>query len=193
MTVNPGNHRSGSRGIAFLRPVPNSYAMATTQSPSRGAIDVELAKKQHLVYQSYIRRLGFEIQMIPLENISPDSLFVEDVGTVVAGRFVLNRSGHPGRRCERQGFYDLLSDGTTQRFELVEMLSPASADGGDVLRVGSTIFIGLSDRTNREGVECFRRVFEPLGFRVVPVALPEGVLHLKCVCSEASPGVVVRT
>ncbi len=56
-------------------------------------------------------------------------------------------------------------------------------DGGDCMRVGSRIYVGRSARTSEAGVARLRAVFGPRGFEVVPVALPVGVLHLKCVVS----------
>jgi dimethylargininase len=63
------------------------------------------------------------------------------------------------------------------------MEAPATLDGGDVMRVGKTIFVGRSARTNEAGIARLADVFEPRGYRVVPVAMPAGVLHLKSACA----------
>jgi dimethylargininase len=55
---------------------------------------------------------------------------------------------------------------------------PATLEGGDVLRVGRTLFVGRSSRTNAAGLARLVEVAEPLGYRVVPVAVT-GCLHLK--------------
>lgn len=54
-------------------------------------------------------------------------------------------------------------------------------EGGDVLRVGRTLFVGLSSRTNEVGIEALRTVVQPFGYAVVPVRVP-GCLHLKTAC-----------
>jgi dimethylargininase len=54
-------------------------------------------------------------------------------------------------------------------------------EGGDVLRVGKTLLVGLSHRTSEDGsralAECIRR----FGYTVVPVHVL-GCLHLKSAC-----------
>ena len=39
------------------------------------------------------------------------------------------------------------------------MVEPALLDGGDVLFTGREIFVGLSSRTNKEGVESLAKAF----------------------------------
>src|SRR5262249_57849689 len=51
-------------------------------------------------------------------------------------------------------------------------------EGGDVLRVGRTLFVGLSDRTGEAGVRALDGLLRPLGYSVVPVRVT-GCLHLK--------------
>ena len=47
-----------------------------------------------------------------------------------------------------------------------------------MLRVGRTLFVGRSARTNEAGIARLAAVAEPLGYRVVPVPVT-GCLHLK--------------
>jgi dimethylargininase len=51
-------------------------------------------------------------------------------------------------------------------------------EGGDVLRVGRTLFVGLSGRTGEAGVRALDGLLRPLGYSVVPVRVT-GCLHLK--------------
>jgi dimethylargininase len=66
----------------------------------------------------------------------------------------------------------------------------ATLEGGDVLRIGRTVYVGRSGRTNAAGIEALRSVLEPLGYRLRVVSV-EGCLHLKTACSSAGHGVVV--
>ena len=56
--------------------------------------------------------------------------------------------------------------------------SPYSLEGGDVMMCGDTFYVGLSGRTNPEGVKQLANILEPFGCKVVGVPLTE-VLHLK--------------
>jgi dimethylargininase len=51
------------------------------------------------------------------------------------------------------------------------------------MRVGSTLYVGRSARTNAAGIEQVAGLAGPRGLEVVAVELPPGVLHLKCVCA----------
>lgn len=66
----------------------------------------------------------------------------------------------------------------------------ATLDGGDVLRVGSVLFVGLSARTNLAGVEALRQVAALDGLTVETLVV-RGGLHLKSACTLASASVVV--
>jgi len=131
--------------------------------------------------------MGFQCVVIPAEHASPDSVFIEDVATVAGGSLLVHHSGHPGRRCERDGFEEAVLRNEQLELDVSRMTAPASADGGDVLRIGETLFVGLSARTNEAGADRLKAVFGPLGFDVRRVELPVDVLHLKCVCSMAGP------
>jgi dimethylargininase len=91
---------------------------------------------------------------------------------------LITSSGAPSRRGEEQAVAEALAP----RFRLEWLAEPATLDGGDCLRLDKRWYVGRSQRTNAAGVAGMRRVFEPLGFEVIEVALGR-ILHLKCVCS----------
>lgn len=98
---------------------------------------------------------------------------------IAAGIAMLTRPGAASRRGEVPSVRAALrARGATRT-----VAAPATLDGGDVLRVGLDVYVGLSARTNLAGARALRRAFEPLGLRVHAVQLPASVLHLKCVCS----------
>jgi dimethylargininase len=73
---------------------------------------------------------------------------------------------------------------------LARLEAPATLDGGDVLRLGRRVFVGLSERTNREGVEQLATLLAPFGYAVEGVPL-EGCLHLKTAVTEVAEGTVI--
>jgi len=86
--------------------------------------------------------------------------------------------GAPSRRPEARSLVDTLS-----RYRPVKFLvEPATLDGGDVLRVGDRIFVGLSQRTNREGFLQLSEILRAYNYQVHPVEV-RGCLHLKSACS----------
>ncbi len=59
-----------------------------------------------------------------------------------------------------------------------------------MLRIGRTLYVGRSSRTDDEGIERLCRIAEPRGYAVVPVRVT-GCLHLKTACTHAGGDVLV--
>src|SRR5690348_12806451 len=143
----------------------------------RQAIDVGLAERQHQQYEDALRDLGATVISLPAEAGLPDCMFVEDPAVVVKEIAVMTRMGAASRRREAESLAAVLA-----RFRPLEWLrAPATLEGGDVLRIGSTLFVGLSARTNQAGVDQLTEILKPHGYSVRGVAV-RGCLHLKSGC-----------
>jgi len=171
-------------GTAIVRSVPRSYDRCLREVDC--SIDVEVARRQHEAYVEAIRGAGWRVvSLAPLDD-APDSVFVEDPVVVLDRHAVVANVGAPSRRGEAKSIAPSLS----QRV-VVTMQPPATLDGGDVLRVGRTLFVGLSQRTNRAGFEVLAAIARAEGLD--PVAVPLGAgLHLKSACSPLGEGVIGR-
>jgi dimethylargininase len=121
-----------------------------------------------------LEELGCVLESLPAEPDFPDSVFVEDVAVVLDEIAVITRPGAVSRRGERASIAQALAK---HRF-LAHIRAPGILDGGDVLRVAKNIFVGLSGRTDREGIIQLRRFLEPNGYLVTEVEFT-GCLHLK--------------
>jgi dimethylargininase len=116
----------------------------------------------------------------------PDAVFVEDTALVLDEVAVITRPGAASRRPEIESVAHVLSRYRT----LVRIEAPATLDGGDVLRVDRTLYIGLSSRTNREAVAQLAALLGPWDYRLVPVEV-SGCLHLKSAVSQVADALVV--
>lgn len=168
--------------LAFVRSVPTAFDRAISAVVPDPPIDVALARAQHRDYVDALARAGASIERLPQLDDSPDSVFVEDAAVVVGRVALVTRPGAPSRRDETASVAEALG----RHLDVVRMDAPATLDGGDCMRVGDTIYVGRSARTNAEGVALLRRLA-----RVVEVAMPAMVLHLKCVCSPLGDGRVL--
>ena len=125
--------------------------------------------------------------MLPALDHLPDAAFVEDTAVVVDEVAILGSLGAESRAAEAEAMV-----GSLEAYRPVRRLDRpgATLEGGDILRIGRTVYVGRSSRTNDAGAEALRQVLEPLGYRlrVVPVA---GCLHLKTGCTSAGEGIVV--
>jgi dimethylargininase len=164
----------GKMGVALVRGVPPTLASCELTFLSREPIDLDRAWGQHAAYARLLRRLGLAVIELPADPAFPDCCFVEDTAVVLDEVALLAMPGAVSRRGEIPAVAEALA--RHRRIERVEL--PATLEGGDVLRMGRSLFVGRSPRTNEAGVERLRAVAEPLGYRVVPVPVT-GCLHLK--------------
>ena len=171
---------------ALLRGVPSSFASATAAEAPASPIEVALAREQHNAYARALVNAGLEVVSIPADDQHPDCVFVEDTVVVAGGRALITTPGLPSRRGEVAAVARALAP----FLEVVWAGPGARLDGGDVLRVGRTLYVGRSGRSDAAGEAALEAAFGPLGFRVQAVEVP-GALHLKCVCSSPGPGVVL--
>ena len=144
----------------------------------REPIDLAKAAAQHAAYVEAICRAGAEVDVLPADDSLPDSVFVEDgaviLERIVSPKAVVTRPGLPSRRRETPAIAAALSS----HLQLEYIVAPGTLDGGDVLRLGDLLLVGLSSRTNREGLSQLARIAKPYGISVEPVTV-HGCLHLK--------------
>ncbi len=141
-------------------------------------IDVARAASQHRSYEELLRGLGVRVISLPEERDLPDAVFVEDAAVVVDEIAVITRMGAASRRPEAESLARALAEYRPIKF----IESPATLDGGDVMRIGRTLFVGASSRTNADGIDQLRDLLAPYGYEVKAVEM-RGCLHLKSGCS----------
>jgi dimethylargininase len=140
----------------------------------RRPIDLARARAQHAAYRSALRALGVEVRVLAAEPDLPDAVFVEDAAVVVEECAVVTRPGLDSRRGEIESVAAALEPVRP----VSRITAPGTLEGGDVLRVGRTLFVGQTPRTNTEGTRQLSTCLEPHGYDVVAVT-PTGCLHLK--------------
>jgi dimethylargininase len=140
----------------------------------RQTIDLAKAQQQHRAYEQTLEKLGARVISLPAELSLPDSMFVEDPAIVLDELAVMLPLGTASRRPEAATLAQSLS-----KFRILkQVVAPGALEGGDVLRIGRTLFVGLSSRTNAEGIAQLKALLEPHGYQIVSVPVT-GCLHLK--------------
>src|SRR5213082_3841237 len=125
---------------AITRGVSASINDCELSFHARQPIDVAKAIAQHKAYRDCLVDLGVRVVSLPAEPELPDAVFVEDPAVVVDEVAVISIMGAPARRPEARSLANALS-----RYRPIKFLrEPATLDGGDVLRIGRTLFVGLS-------------------------------------------------
>lgn len=158
---------------AITRKPGRNFAAGLTTS-NLGTPDYDLILQQHKAYVSTLRSLGLEVEMLqPLQEY-PDAYFVEDVAIVTPEVAVITNPGARERAGEEEHIIPVL-----EQYRLTARIqSPGTLDGGDVMQVDNHFFVGVSDRTNEEGVRQLSQILLGHGYlcSAVPVS---GGLHLK--------------
>jgi dimethylargininase len=152
----------------------------------RVEIDIEKAQAQHGSYEDCLRAMGMEVIALSAESDLPDSVFVEDPAIVLDEVAILTRPGAASRRAEGETLARVLA-----QFRPLELITaPATLEGGDVMRVGRTLYVGASARSNADGVAQLAEILRPFGYAVKSVKV-RGCLHLKSGCTYLGEGIVL--
>jgi dimethylargininase len=162
---------------ALTREVSPAIANCELEFLDRQPIDLVLASEQHRQYQACLAELGVLIEILPAAADLPDGVFVEDPAIVLDEIAVITRMGALSRRGEGE----TLARALEKYRELRYIVEPGTLEGGDVMRVGKTLYAGYSRRTNVAGIQQLAGMLHPLGYFVVPVEV-RGCLHLKSAC-----------
>lgn len=175
-----------SKKALVRRPSPR-LAEGLVTHIDREKIDVDRAVGQWEAYVETLRAHGWETVEVDPADDCPDSVFVEDAVVMYKNVALITRPGAESRREETAAVEEAVARlGCSVNW----IWEPGTLDGGDVLKVGDTIYVGRGGRTNADGVRQVRAAFEPLGARVVAVPVNK-VLHLKSAVTALPDGTVL--
>lgn len=180
-------HVTIHRPIALVRRPGPRLAEGLVTHIQRSAIDVELAVRQWQNYIEILRQCDWRVVEVPASDDCPDSVFVEDTVVMFKQTAIIARPGSDSRKPETAAVEQTV-EGLGCIIQRIE--APGTMDGGDVLKIGDTIYVGQGGRTNPVGIQQFAAIVEPLGARVVAVPLTKA-LHLKSAVTALPDGLVV--
>lgn len=163
--------------MALTRAVSPALGNCELTFREREPIDADEAVKQHEAYCDLLRRCGVTVITLPASASHPDCCFVEDAAIVVDELAIIAGMG-VASRC---GELPVIVTALAEYRELVHIGPRAKLEGGDVIRIGKNIFVGLSMRSDTAGVAELRRILQPFGYQITPVRT-RGSLHLTTAC-----------
>jgi dimethylargininase len=147
------------------------------------SIDLDIASRQHAGYRRMLERCGAVVETLEVNGHLPDCVFIEDTAIILDEIAILCSMGHSSRRDEPARIEPFIRrHRDVHRIEL-----PATIDGGDVLRVGQRLIVGLSGRTNAAAIEALQDAVRHYGYQIDPVQVTE-CLHLKSACTALPDG-----
>jgi dimethylargininase len=173
--------------VALVRRPGPRLAEGIITHIERTAVDVDLARAQWEAYAGALSGAGWDVVEVEPADDHPDAVFVEDPVVVHGDLAVIARSGAAERRGEAEGVERAVRD---LGLRVAHIEAPGTLDGGDVLRVGGTAFVGIGGRTNGVGIQQLAKHLREFGIRVQAVPV-ERALHLKSACTALPDGTVV--
>jgi dimethylargininase len=154
---------------------------------ARSPVDPDLALRQWEGYVAAMRAEGWETIEVPPADDCPDAAFVEDTVVVYGDLAVISRPGADERKPETAGTEEALR---VLGYRIAHVEAPGTLDGGDVLKHGGWVWVGVGGRTNPDGARQLAERLGPLGAVVDVVPLAK-VLHLKSAVTALPDGTVV--
>ncbi|MFC6356951.1 dimethylargininase [Luethyella okanaganae] len=179
---------SGERRVALVRIPASNLADGEVTHIERSTIDPELADEQWDRYCAALVAEGWETVEVPAAPELADSVFIEDAVVMFGDLAVITRPGAEARSKETVGAEQAVRELGGLTIRRIEQ--PGTLDGGDVLKVGATVYVGRSSRTNSEGVRQLRTLLAPLGYTVIAVPVSKA-LHLKSAVTALPDGTII--
>lgn len=163
------------RRRALMRPPEPGLGGAVVSLIDREPVDLGRAMTQWRDVREAVSAAGWEVVVVEGHEGDPpcpDGVFVGDAVVSVGGRVILTRSAVESRRPERAAIRRTLA---SRHVRVVPIRRPGTVDGGDLVRVGDVVYVGVGVRTNRAGLAQVTRTLEASGLEVVPVPLHKSV------------------
>jgi dimethylargininase len=173
--------------VALVRSPASTLAKGELTHLKRKPVKLDLADTQWEAYVAALEAEGFSTIEVEVADEHPDSVFVEDAAVILGQTAVIGSPGAESRRGEQDAVAAAVSD---LGLGLRQIRLPGTLDGGDVLKVGKTVYVGRGGRTNAEGIRQFRAIAGELGYRVVAVPVTKA-LHLKSSVTALPDGTVL--
>lgn len=173
--------------IALVRAPASTLDDGLVTHIKRKKVDLELADKQWDGYVAALNAAGWTtVEVEPRDDLA-DSVFIEDTVVMLGKLAVITYPGADSRKPEIEATEATLRD---LGVEIDHIVSPGALDGGDVLKVGKTIYVGRGGRTNAEGIRQLRAIAAKQDYTVVAVPVTKA-LHLKTAVTALPDGTVI--
>ncbi len=180
------------RSALVRRPSPRLADGLVTHIDRSDDVDAELATTQWEAYVAALHDAGYETYEVDAAPECPDGVFIEDALVVAGDLAVVTAPPSPSRAPEVDTARAAAQAAGLTVVELADapVDGPVALDGGDVLKVGNTLYVGLGGRTNEAGAAALAHHMATVGRTVVPVPLTK-TLHLKSQVTALPDGTIV--
>lgn len=160
---------------AILRKPGKNFVNAIAQDPAHEKPDYAKTLEEYMKYAKTLQVMGLDVSICDADENFPDGNFVEDTHLILSDKLIIELNpGAPSRAGEPMSLAPFLPQDLPRRV----LSKQFTIDGGDILKDGKTLYIGISKRTQQEAIDELADIVTPLGYAVVSIPVPQG-LHLK--------------
>jgi len=174
------------RPYALVRRPADTLSDGIVTFIERQPLDVELAKSQWDDYVTALQRSGWPTVVIDGDDSMPDCVFIEDTVVMFGDLAVITNPLRPSRNPETVAVQRVIDD---LGFDAA-VITDGNLDGGDVLKVGSQVYVGISGTTTAPAIEQLAQILAPHGYTVIAVPLTKA-LHLKSAVTALPDGTII--
>ena len=171
---------------AIVRTPCRAMLNGITTSPELGVVNYEEALREHQSYIEALKQTGVKVTVLPPKEEYPDSCFVEDPAVITPYCAIITNPGAPSRNGEKEEIVDAIRAFFPDD-KIHRITAPGTMEGGDVMLVEDTYYVGLSRRTNVDGFCRFRDIVAAYGMKAIAVPVTD-ILHLKTGVKYVSDG-----
>ncbi|CAK9782689.1 dimethylargininase [Cutaneotrichosporon oleaginosum] len=153
------------------------------------SVSYTAALAQWQAYLDIFRAEGWAVVQVPVADDCPDCVFVEDAVVMFGDVAVITAPGTPSRAAEPVAVEAAIR-ARLPHIRVHSITGDGTLDGGDVLKVGKDVYVGLGGRTNGEGIKQLRRIVHAEGYTLHAVPVTKA-LHLKSAVTALPDGTVI--
>ncbi|PKG24879.1 dimethylarginine dimethylaminohydrolase family protein [Niallia nealsonii] len=144
-------------------------------------INPKIAEKQHDIFVETLKKNDIEVILLPPDEIYPEQVFTRDIGFTLGKHVFVSEMAHDVRKGEENSFLKWLNEVQITYTNL----KGDKIEGGDVLIDRNTIYVGLSNRTNKHAIKDLQELMPT--YEVIDIPFTDTFLHLDCVFNILSP------
>lgn len=169
---------------------PGKSILEGLRAVDTGSPDLAQFREHHADYVAALSSTGATVIELPVAEEFPDSVFVEDSALCLPKLAITMRPGAPSRFGEAA----LMRPALESVYEsVVDLEGNGHVEGGDILTTESEVLVGLSARTDIDGVNALRSLLTHWGYTLRIVETPSDILHFKTDCSLLDEETVLCT
>ena len=169
---------------SYIVSYPYNFQILDEKNPNKDNIDFEKMINEYNNFINILINQQVNLKFINFSK-SKSQVFTRDIGFFIGGILFVSNLKDENRKDEINPLLKFIEEHKIQYYTMKNNI-----EGGDVILYDNYIFIGLSDRTSKEGIEEVQKVLieKNIDMKVIPINFNKEKLHLDCVFNVLREG-----